>query len=142
MKHVTPDHCTFRLDNLSRPCTRPVHFECQLAWERYAKLSHEKKVSSKFVVNITPDTNTGAKYTRTLWRELDLILPQSATTSALQERQRVTTSRTMSPSTTLVTTSFSHQNVFTKDTTIVTPTLCMSQLNYLQGQPLALLVNI
>ncbi len=35
------------MDNLSRQCTRPVHFECQLAQERYAKLSHEKKVSSK-----------------------------------------------------------------------------------------------
>ena len=46
-KGETPDHCTFGLDGLTRQCTRPVHFECQLAWETYAKLSHEKKCSSK-----------------------------------------------------------------------------------------------
>ena len=47
-KEDTPDHCTFGLDSSSRrQCTRPVHFECQLAWETYAKLSHEKKCSSK-----------------------------------------------------------------------------------------------
>jgi hypothetical protein len=46
-KAETPDHCTFELDSSSRQCTRPVHFECQLAWETYAKLSHEKKCSSK-----------------------------------------------------------------------------------------------
>jgi hypothetical protein len=52
----------------------------------------------------------------------------------------VTTSRTMSPSTILVTTLCFHPNVFTKDTSIVTLTWCTSQLNYLQGQPLALLM--
>ena len=140
MKDETPDHCTFWLDSSSKQCTRPVHFECQLAWERYAKLSHEKKVSSKVCREHHPQYLHWRKYTGRLWRELDLILPPSATTSALQGRQLVTTSRTMSPSTTLVTTSFSHQIVFTKDTTIVTLTLCTSQLNYLQGQPLALLV--
>ncbi len=46
-KGETPDHCTFGLDGLTRQCTCPVHFECQLAWETYAKLSHEKKCSSK-----------------------------------------------------------------------------------------------
>jgi len=47
-KEETPDHCTFGLDSSSRrQCTRPVHFECQLAWETYAKLLHEKKRSSK-----------------------------------------------------------------------------------------------
>jgi hypothetical protein len=46
-KEETPDHCTFGLDSSSRQCTRPVHFECQLAWETYAKLSHKKKCSSK-----------------------------------------------------------------------------------------------
>jgi hypothetical protein len=30
-KGETPDHCTFGLDGLTRQCTRPVHFECQLA---------------------------------------------------------------------------------------------------------------
>jgi len=47
-KEETPDHCTFGLDSSSRQqCARPVHFECQLAWETYAKLSNEKKCSSK-----------------------------------------------------------------------------------------------
>jgi hypothetical protein len=46
-KEETPDHCTFGLDSSSRQCTRPVHFECQLAWETYAKLSHKKNCSSK-----------------------------------------------------------------------------------------------
>ena len=120
----------------------PVLFILNVSWHgRDMPNSHMKrKYLLKFVVNITPNTNTGGKYTGRLWRELDLILPPSATTSALQGRQLVTTSRTMSPSTTLVTTLFSHQIVFTKDTTIVTLTLCTSQLNYLQGQPLALLV--
>ena len=61
----TPDHCTFGLDSSSRrQCTRPVHFECQLAWETYAKLSHEKRCSSKVVGNITTlNTNTGGKCT-------------------------------------------------------------------------------
>jgi hypothetical protein len=137
-KEDTPNNCTFGLDSLSRrQCTRPVHFECQLAWETYAKLSHEKNVILKFVGNITLNTNTGGKYTGCLlWRELDLILPPSATTSALQVgRQFVTTSRTMSPSTIFVTTSCFHPYVFTKDTSIVTLTWCTSQLNYLQGQP-------
>jgi hypothetical protein len=37
-KTETPDTCT--------QCNLPVHFECQLSWERYANLSHEKKCTS------------------------------------------------------------------------------------------------
>ena len=138
MKHLIIVH----LDGIIRQDNVPVLFILNVSWHgRDMPNCHKKrKYLLKFVVNITPNTNTGEKYTGRLWRELDLILPPSATTSALQGRQLVTTSRTMSPSTTLVNTLFSHQIVFTKDTTIVTLTLCTSQLNYLQGQPLALLV--
>ena len=38
-KKETPGSCTL--------CNRPVHFECQLSWERYADLSHEKKITSQ-----------------------------------------------------------------------------------------------
>ncbi len=139
MKHPIIAHFDWiiRQDNVL------VLFILNVSWHgRDMPNSHMKrKHLLKFVLKITPNTNTGRKYTRRLWRELDLILPPSATTSALQGRQLVNTSRTMSPTTNLVTTSFSCQIVFTKDTTIVTLTLCTSQLNYLQGQPLALLVN-
>ena len=102
---------------------------------------YEKKVSSKVCREHHPQYQHWQEVHREpVERELDLILPPSVTTSALQGRQFVTTSRTMSPSTNWVTTLFSHQIVFTKDTTIVTLTWCTSQLNYLQGQPLALLV--
>jgi hypothetical protein len=37
-KKETPGSCTL--------CNRPVHYECQLSWERYADLSHEKRLTS------------------------------------------------------------------------------------------------
>ena len=63
-KEETPDHCTIGLDCLTRQCTRPVHFECQLAWETYAKLSHEKKCSSKVCREHHPQYQ--------LWREVHM----------------------------------------------------------------------
>jgi hypothetical protein len=141
-KGETPDHCTFGLDGLTRQCTRPVHFESQLAWETYAKLSHEKKCSSKICREHHPQYQH--------WREVHIkpvegtgiiFAPKCDNFCFTREAVSVFTSRTLSPSTTLVTTSFSHQSVFTKDTsTILTLTRCTSQLNYLQGQPLALLL--
>ena len=46
-KKEPPDCCTFGLHNLSKQCHRHVHFECQLSWERYAELSHDKKCTNQ-----------------------------------------------------------------------------------------------
>ena len=79
-KEETPDHCTFGLDSSSRLCTRPVHFECVSWHRRHMPNSPTKRTFLlKFVGNITPNTNTGGKYTWSLWRELYLILPPSVT---------------------------------------------------------------
>jgi len=53
-KTETPDTCT--------QCNRPVHFECQLSWERYADLSHEKKCTSRVCREHHPEYQH--------WREL------------------------------------------------------------------------
>jgi len=53
-KTETPDGCT--------QCNRSVHFECQLSWERYAKLSHEKKCTSRVCREHHPEYQH--------WREL------------------------------------------------------------------------
>ncbi len=58
-KKKTPDCCTFGLKSLSKQCHRPVHVECQLSWERYANLSHEKKCTSRLCREHHRNTNTG-----------------------------------------------------------------------------------
>ena len=106
--------------------------------------SGEEHVDSMGADNRPPDklpTHNANQLSLNVDHGTGLNYPPSVTTSALQVgRQFVTTSRTMSPSTTWVTLLFSHQIVFTKDTSIVTLTWCLSQPNYLQGQPLALLL--
>jgi hypothetical protein len=44
-KKEPPNCCTFGLNSSSKQCHHPVHFECQLSWERYAELSHEKNLT-------------------------------------------------------------------------------------------------
>jgi hypothetical protein len=61
-KKEPPDRCTFGLNSSSKQCHLPVHFECQLPWERYADLTHEKKCTSRVCREHHP------KYQH--WREL------------------------------------------------------------------------
>ena len=55
-KTETPDTCT--------QCNLHVHFQCQLSWERYVDLSHEKKCTSRVCREHHP------KYQH--WRELHI----------------------------------------------------------------------
>jgi hypothetical protein len=55
-KTETPDTCT--------QCNRPVHFQFQLSWERYADLSHEKKCTSQVCPQHHPEYQH--------WRELHI----------------------------------------------------------------------
>ena len=71
MKHPIIAH----FDWIVRQDNVPVLFILNVSWHgRDMPNCHKKrKYLLKFVVNITPNTNTGAKYRRRLWRELDLI---------------------------------------------------------------------
>ena len=62
-KKETPDRCTFGLNSSSKQCSRPVHFECQVSWERYARLSHEKKCTYRVCREHHPEYQ--------LWQEVD-----------------------------------------------------------------------
>ena len=55
-KKETPGSCTI--------CNRPVHYECQLSWERYADLSHEKKLTSQVCREHQPEYKH--------WREIHI----------------------------------------------------------------------
>jgi hypothetical protein len=61
-KKEPPDRCTFGLNSSSKQCHLPVHFECQLSWERYANLTHEKKCTSRVCREHHPEYQH--------WREL------------------------------------------------------------------------
>ena len=63
------------------------------------------------------------------------------TTSVLQGRQFVITSRRISESTISMTMLYFYQSIFTKDITMMHQTRSLSRLNSLQGQALLLIVT-